>query len=825
MLEYYARPEQLLSDHENEVALGCSLRAGKIGLSLTGLVLGLVHDWGKYSEDFVRYMDKIINDTGHAVRGSVDHSTAGAQFIWRNFPLEDSGAGMIFRQIMALCCASHHEGCLINCLGPDGEAVFEDRINKEDEKTHYEEVCARVSLERREEVIRILNSDEFRDERERFHGRLVRLNTNGTVLNEKRLYFQYGLAARYLLSCLVDADHSSAGGAEKNKVEQHPDWSGMVSGLQEHISSLKSRGLIDDLRTEIGQKCRAQVERERQLFLLTLPTGGGKTFASLAFALTHAQIHDLDRIIYVIPYTSIIDQNAEAVRKALGDRFAGEILEHHSNVLLDPEAGKKQGRDQYWTEDSYKKATDTWDVPIVLTTTVQFLNTCFSKGSSGTRRFNALARSVIIFDEVQALPITSIYLFNGMVNFLTEHMGASVVLCTATQPVLDQLEHEVGCLRLPDAPHIVDDYAGYYEKFAELKKIKLRDLPESEEWNAEEHADFILKTAREKGNTLVIVNTKAWARDLYQRCLSDEFEVYHLSTAMCPAHRKKIIAEKISKEALNREDREKKVICISTQLIEAGVDVDFDVVIRSCAGLDSVVQAAGRCNRDSRQEQGEVIILHPGKKCEKTGSLKEINAGREILQRLLSDYDNEAQCLLSEEAMKYYFGYYLHEFSEKMEYHVTVKDVGTTLMNLLTRNHHARCGYELNRKHPSQDFLCQSFKSAAENYEAIADSTVSILTPYGKGRQIIESLQTVSREREKNWDEIRRLLREAQQYSISLWDDGNTLMELENSGIVYKSSSELDFYFLTSGYYDDEMGFLQNNDKTFGVMNCSGHTI
>src|SRR5690606_25176310 len=296
------------------------------------------------------------------------------------------------------------------------------------------------------------------------------------------------------------------------------------------------------------------------IYTLTVPTGGGKTYASLRYALHHAQNHGLERIIYIIPYTSIIEQNAKVIREVVehADDTRPWVLEHHSN--LEPER-------QTWQS---KLASENWDAPIVLTTMVQLLETLFSGGTKGVRRFHQLANSVLVFDEIQTLPINCVHMFCNAMNFFSKSCNTTAVLCTATQPLLNELKSpEKGQLTVPEGNELAGDFNRH---FIDLRRVDVYNQIKPGGWSAVKVSALAVEQFQKHGSCLVIVNTKAWAQELYLRCAErvNKSEIFHLSTNQCPRHRKVLLY--LIKKRLKRR---KPVLCLSTQLIEAGVDVDF----------------------------------------------------------------------------------------------------------------------------------------------------------------------------------------------------------------------------------------------------------
>ncbi len=610
---------QSLRDHLQGVSFLASKFARKIGFSTFGELMGLLHDFGKYSNAFQGYIKssegKIEPDDEEYVeaermRGKIDHSTAGAQHVYKH--RGNSPYCHIATEIMALCIASHHSG-LIDCLSPDGEDVFNKRMMKPEARAHAEEVKAKVDLSVRRRIDSLLVSSSIeRELRERFE----RLFEGEKSLGIRQ--FAPGFLARFLFSVLIDADRLDS--AER-KPNPKPEWPLLIEKLEAHLAGFNARNEIDKIRTEISSSCFKFAAREKGLYQLTVPTGGGKTLASLRFALNHAQHHGMDRVIYVVPYTSIIDQNARVARSVFASiEESGKqvVLEHHSN--LTPEQDTWQS----------KLLSENWDAPIVYTTAVQFLETLFAAGTRGVRRLHQLANAVIVFDEIQTLPVHTVHLFNNAINFLVGQCGSTAVFCTATQPLLDKVEETKGAARFSADSQIVTDADGLFKK---LRRTSIEDKCKPGGWSAAEVAETTLQLLKETGSVLIVVNKKVQAQELFQLMHGRSAHVRHLSTAMCPTHRMKVLDE--VKECLN-PDAPMPVICISTQLIEAGVDVDFGSAIRYLAGLDSIAQAAGRCNRNGLRPMGKVLIVNPAN--ENLDYLPEIRVGKEITERVLCEY-------------------------------------------------------------------------------------------------------------------------------------------------------------------------------------------
>lgn len=798
---------QSLEAHLEEVANLANIFASKIGLPSFGRLAGLLHDFGKYSKDFQVYIraaegqlePKAEPGNVKELKGRIDHSTAGAQLVWET--LKDQGhLHRLIGQIVALCIASHHSG-LIDCLSPDGEDKFSSRMGKARDKTHLDEAIIKSQEQVLANINSLLHAPQIGEE--------LRIQLEGLFQGEESRTvreFYLSLLVRFLFSALIDGDRLSAARRRKSpgsNGEFGPQWSVLIKRLEEHISGIDQRNWVDQIRSEISLACRDFASREKGLYQLTVPTGGAKTLSSLRFALHHAAIHQMHRLIYVIPYTSIIDQNAAVARAILqgapGTDPGPIVLEHHSN--LTPEKETWQGR----------LIAENWDAPVIFTTTVQFLEALFAGGTRGVRRMHNLANAIIIFDEVQTLPIKTVHLFNNAINFLVKQGGATVVFCTATQPLLHAVDPMRGAAKLAKAPEMAPRPG---ELFRMLRRVEVLDMRKTGGWTEEETAHCICDEAKRAGSTLAVVNTKAAARCLYGLCRSKLKTVYHLSASMCPLHRLDILEE--IKRLLAAENHE-PVVCVSTQLVEAGVDIDFGAVLRYLAGLDSIAQAAGRCNRNGRNPSGRVLVCNPSD--ETLDRLPEIQVGKEVTERLLDEFRRAPDAfdhdLLSPKAMQQYYEYYFFNRSKDMAYPVPSKDIGhdDELLNLLSTNSLSLASYVRKHKSAPPLPLRYSFKNAGRVFKVINAPTEGIVVPYGeKARMVIAGLCAVS-----NLEETRQLLREAQRYSVNLYP--HDLEKLSHLGCIYETQQGSGIFYLDERYYSMEMGVVFEQEESMDFLN------
>ena len=814
---------QTLKLHLLGVANLSYLYAKKLNLEDQGELIGLLHDLGKYSQAFQTYIksavgllnqdedEEFVDAAG--LKGKIDHSTAGAQLIWQELSKQGQ-LGQIVGQILSLCIASHHSG-LIDCLSSDtnslGEDVFGRRMNKVNERTHLQEALANADDSILSRAKALTSKPDMLSAMQTALAKIVRVapikNDKSTVVQQ-----QFGLLVRFLFSCLIDADRVDSADFESPKAAKlrahgrYTEWSVLRDRLEMHLAGLQPSEPIDYLRHEISNHCKNAASRDKGIYTLTVPTGGGKTLASLRFALHHAKQHKMDRVIYVIPFTSIIDQNAEVVRNILepkGTEPSSVVLEHHSN--LTPE-------EQSWRG---KILAENWDAPVIYTTSVQLLETLFGAGTRGARRMHQLANTVLIFDEIQTLPVNCVHLFNNAINFLVEQCGSTVVLCTATQPLLDQVNVEKGALRIPAGNELMPDVK---KLFDELKRVEVKNRRKPGGWTNDEIAALAMEETRRAGSCLVIVNTKSAAQTLYRLCKEQtDIPLYHLSTSMCPAHRKIILTE--IRERLDvRLEKRLPVLCFSTQLIEAGVDVDFGAVIRFTAGLDSIAQAAGRCNRNGLRDIGIVHVVNP--QDERIEMLQDICIGRDKAERVLDEYESNplhfGNDRIGLEAMKRYYTYYFFDRQNEMDYPLSDKTIGhtDTLLNLLSANSLAVHEYGEKAGQKPNIYLCQSFMSAAKAFKAIDAPTRGVIVQYGKAGQAIVAELCAAYLPDKEFDMLRR----AQQFTVNVFP--NVLERLTKEGAVREIQEGTGILYLDYRYYSDEFGLSDTPVRNMEALNA-----
>jgi CRISPR-associated endonuclease/helicase Cas3 len=785
---------QSLSEHLLNVARNTSKLAGKIGLSDCGYLIGLLHDVGKYTEEFQEYIEKAIaenkdpdSDDTKSKKGKIDHSSAGAQIIWQDLS-KKGGTYIPLAQCLSLCVASHHSG-LIDCFNHHEKVNFLERMNKD---VNLNEVRSKLELDNSifEKYREILTNNKIISEFENSVYSIKESNDDSGVKSCTCLHLKLGLLVRYLFSCLIDGDRSDTidfvepETKSKRSNYNYKPWSELITKFEDYLKQKKIDLEIDNIRKDVADHCYQSSNKDQGIFSLTVPTGGGKTLSSFRFALHHAEKHQLDRIIFALPFTTIIEQNAAVIRDILEDSDEQIVIEHHCNLI--PEVDN-------WFNSVLSQ---NWDSRVVFTTNVQILESLFGSGTTSVRRMHQLARSIIIFDEAQAIPIKCIHLINNAINLLVDNFKSTVVLCTATQPLLNNVDPTKGSLN-----RVKEIIPNPQELFNKLKRVKVRY--EKDDLSYVQIIELIKEQYDNKKTCLVVVNTKTNAREIFKLCKQQDFNfVYHLSTAMCPAHRK----EKLSIIQSNLKARN-PVICISTQLIEAGVDIDFDTVIRATAGLDSIAQAAGRCNRNGKLDFGELIVINVAE--ENLSRLPDLREAKEIGKRVIrffnknpDKYEND---LLGNEAISKFFKDYFEKnnIKEKMAYKADSKNVSilnniayTTLLELLSTNWAFSENSEFN-KIPFR----QSFKTANNHFEPIDNQTTSILVQFDqKSEELINNLCSNKLKDKSN----RKLIKLTQQYSVNIFNQ--ELKELINNNAISKINDKLEIIYLNKNFYDQDFG-------------------
>lgn len=537
-----------LAEHLTRVAALAKEFAEPFGGGELAYWAGLWHDLGKFHPEFQEYLLVCEMHPGRRQRGP-DHKGAGAVTAARSGPL-------------AFLVAGHHGG--LHSRGDLGARLTEWQSQER----------VREALERARAVVALEPP--------------APLQPPSWALSDLR---QLELFLRMLFSCLVDADSlDTEAHFRPDQTAVRKDGAKLGALWPTFEAAMATIGgrretAVGRLRDDVYQACLSAGGLEPGLFRLTVPTGGGKTLAGMAFALRHAAEHGLERVIVAVPYTSITEQTAGVYRDIFGE---GAVLEHHSAMEEAPDPDETDGGPQW-----ERLAAENWDAPVIVTTTVRLFESLFARKPSDCRRLHRIARSVVILDEAQTLPSRLLAPILDVLGELTAHYGTSVVLCTATQPALDDTP---GFRGLRGVREIAPEPR---RLFAALERVRY-EWPKGERWTWSR----VAAEMRTAGQALAIVNTKADALALLEAVGTDAL---HLSTQLCGAHRRDVLAE-----VQRRLRAGEPCLLVSTQVVEAGVDLDFPLVLRAMGPLDRLVQAAGRCNREGRMRSlGRVVVFEP----------------------------------------------------------------------------------------------------------------------------------------------------------------------------------------------------------------------
>ncbi len=786
--------EQPLSQHLEAVSGWCSSFAQQLGLTQTGRLIGLLHDMGKAGhpfQEYIRYCQTHPNDT--SMRGTVPHAIVGAKFIYETFFNETvKSIDNLIVLIVALTVSGHHSG-LIDCVSPDGDQPLYDRLLKDDPKLQIKDYLERFR------AIQPTNSDIqllFQDATSEIKAVAANCREHGLPGE-----FVVGMLTRFLFSCLIDADRYDAYNFDAG-INQNPlaptmtPWTELSEKLERHLASLDSNRPINMMRQDISTRCKNAAVNPCGIYRLSVPTGGGKTLASLRFAIEHAKHYKKDRIFYIIPYTTIIDQNALAIRGIL--QHEDLILEHHSNVFSEDNNQSENRNNENARVNDHKLLTERWSSPIILTTMVQFMNCLYSGGTSAVRRMHHLTNSVLIFDEIQSVPQNCIHLLNSALNFLNRLGQSTIILCTATQPALNIVNRP---LLLAESAQIVQNLDEIFRLF---KRTHVINACMDGGYSIKSLCEFFLEkiSLSELQTGLIIMNTKRAALECYDEIcrLNNElperqkYKIFHLSTGMCPAHRK-IVLQQIRDRLANE-----RIICVSTQLIEAGVDLSFQCVIRALAGLDSIAQAAGRCNRHGEATSRDVFIVNIAG--ENLKNLPEIQAAQDAARRVLQEMQNDPTAyggdLLSPQAIEQYYQY-LYQKSKNslmMDYPVRAVAPSATIYDLVSANK-LGCGALSNRSIPKPQ-MTQAFGTVGEHFRVIQDDTSAVLVPYQDGKSLIQRLSSKDQALKERFADIRL----AQQYSVNIFSE--MMKQLEKAHAIEILPGGL--LALDEQYYSPEKG-------------------
>lgn len=776
---------QTVEEHCHGVAEIAAELLRDIGLEKTAYLAGMVHDLGKFSENFKNYIEKAA-DGEKVQRGSVNHTFAGVRFLLEKHSDEQlSGFSDIVLEILAYAVGAHHG--LFDCVDDNNNNGFTKRIQKEgidylNAAQEFLKICCS-----KQDIEDLLKQSE--KECLPVFNEIEKLADNADAkIQNTQITFYIGFLARLILSAIIEADRSDTsqfmnGYSEKTVKNISEIWINCIKNVEQKLSTMPLDKPINKTRAQISALCAEAGNLESGIYRLNLPTGAGKTLTSLRYALHHALAHNKKRIIFTMPLLSIIEQNAGIIHDYIGNEEL--ILEHHSNIVETDENDEL---------DKRELLVESWDVPIIITTMVQMLNTLFAGKTANIRRMQALCNSIIVIDEVQTVPDKMLSLFNLALNFLAKICNATIILCSATQPCFEKTMY-------PLDKSVKDLITLMKEQETVFKRVRLEYKGEMD---CEELADFAAGILEENNSLLLVCNTKNEAAVMFNLLCSKikDVKAFHISAGMCTAHRKETIKE--MQETL--ENKQQKVLCVSTQVIEAGVDVSFARVIRLLAGMDNIVQATGRENRNREFDglaPGYIVRL----KGEVLKGLSEIEAAKNAAANLLVKYKNSPKIydndLMSEKAINEYYECLYGNVNDG--YHdFYIESVRDSILNLMSCNENVDSG-----KIPEYNkyFMHQALKTAGGLFTVFDESSIDIIVPYNRGIEIIQEVFAVG---DKDYGKLKAVLNEAKLYTVSLFKYQKIKLE-EQGALIFVPSAGV--YILQDGYYDELTGLNLNQSE------------
>lgn len=796
--------EQSVYDHSHAAATYARNILAGTGLSSCGYLAGLLHDMGKCRSDFQEYLLRSSAWDSYnkglcrkpnfpcPARGRVIHTFHGCIYLLEKYHNHTNALMDITSEILASAIASHHG--LMDCENLDGNNGFLHRTEYDKKILQYDEaVSAFYNETAQESEINRLFSEAMNE-----IGTVLRKigsdAVSAGIKDRKYISFQAAMLTRLITSALMYGDRRdtyefTAGESETDILTGQkimmPDWKHDISVFEEKYSTFRNDSDINRVRSHISQSCMNFASEPSDIYRLNVPTGGGKTLSSLRYALYHAAEYNKKRIIYVIPTLSIIDQNAELIKEYLPDEY---VLEHHSDMLTDTMTREELS--------AYELMKDRWDAPVIITTQVRLLDILFGSSASDITRMQALSDSITIFDEVQKIPGNMISLFTGALNFLKNTCNADILLSSATQPVFENTVW----------PATLSDKTPVSLKTQQLKVFDRHTyhlINNGKETGISELSAGICDMAGKYSSIMVVCNTRKEAATIYKQLsgrLSDKAIIRHLSAGMCREHRKKVLEE--SRKYLNKENQI-PFILVTTQIIEAGVDISFRCVVRALAGIDSIIQAAGRCNRSNEYGAGDVYIVNIKNEENALKMLSEIAEAKQAMLDTINEIGPDIQ-FDDDNTISFYYrrlysglknnGRSMHPFSYDSRNYCIGNILGNDLSPSASDN-----DYILN----------QPFRTAAENFKVFGNNTTSVLVPYDNGKHLINEIRQLDKEHKTV---SKKLFYEAERYSVQLY--ANQTDKMLKNGIIERLCDG-NIYAADVNAYDDVCGI--NPDRKYSV--------
>ncbi len=785
--------EESVEEHTKKTAYLCREKGKRLRLPQVMSLCGILHDMGKNKQKFEDYISSDEREK-RRLRGSIPHASTGAKYIY-DMCHDKGGNVQILTEMISYAVAAHHG--MFDCVDAEQRDVFLKKVSQvEDYEEAQKNALKGYLFQYETEKIFEEALQEFALVWDRLNGVLKKLKPEFLKRENPReafsdcSFFLFSCLQRLLLSVLIDADweatadfmsdvdtlekqvYVDAGEVFREALCNYKEY---MKNLGDSINSAclteKEKEILSG-RNMLKEECREFAKYPAGIYCLPIPTGGGKTLSGLAYGLEYARNNpDTERIIYVSPYISITEQNAKVFREAVGRE--AWVLEHHSSVVR----GRKK-EDEDYRSSRFSRLEINWESPFICTTFVQFMNTLFSHKSESVRRMHRLANSVVIIDEVQSVPLKCIHTFNYMMNFLHAVCHTNVILCTATQPALEAAERPV-CYSQPK--YMISNARRWFTVF---DRVNIHIPQRGEKYTLESLGDEIAGQALKYPSILVILNTKSAVGKLYDILKEKNIDAEYLTTNLCAQHR----SDKIDGIKKKLHKGRESLVVVSTNLIEAGVDISFACVYRSMAGLDSLAQSAGRCNRNGEMEYGTLhVITLEG---ENTGNMRELLQSRDVTEEVFYEYQKSPRqdSLLMPRWMDLYYKKLYAKASDEMDF--PIKNLDTSIMELLSR------GFGLAEK---RNVMNQAYKTAGQAYQVIDDNSFGVIVPYKKGAEIIERIQEAS-----DFAEIKECIRSAQRYTVSVRQN---LLEKYQGLIQPVSEKTPELYTIAApGAYSQEKG-------------------
>lgn len=837
--------KQYLKEHLYNTAVYAQNLGEPVGLGSTCKLIGLIHDIGKASDRWQCYINKTVASAG-------DHSSVGGYFIRfflyaeikNRISVKDVKKYNLYNEFLIYPILAHHG--LYDIIKTENELPeywTKARIEK-----IKKDILQQPELKEFFEALNEWSNEWFQEDlfaiyQAGFHEffawipKIEKLAMQSAINDKLSAYdFYCGMLVRLLLSILKEADvydstnwYLSVKQHLYKQVENVDIWQNMDLKIEEKYTQWhkkKDASKLDTVRTVLADELYKAAEHTGTgCYTLPLPVGAGKTMAALRYALRHSMLFKNSRIFYITAFLSVLEQNAKEIRHIIGEEY---VLEHHSNIIED----KQYTEDNENEYDKRNYVKENWEAPFVITTLVQFSNTLFKGQSSCLRRFSKLINAVIIIDEIQSLPVNAIYLYNLTMNFLTHFMKVTIVHCTATLPALDNnTALTFPCLYSSEKEYVrgqlVATSVTQNTVFSRVNFYSLMGRKFEDVISTKELLNHIDEQLQNEKSILIIVNTRTAVKTIYDALvtyLQDNYpqgECYYLTTNLCAAHRlERINKIKSALDKIRTGKQKSPLICVSTRLIEAGVNVDFDVVYRSLTSIDSVLQAAGRCNREGlRKQRGKVFIfLYQGEKIDRIFTFRlEREAAKEALRSRYADTVKSGDKIDIQNCLPEYYARLYSKNKEELFY--PLKKYNTNIVNLLASNklivhqynNYRNMGNSSGNKNDSDKTsfrLRQSFKKAALSFELINNKETTAIVQY-KNEELIDELLTYIEN--DDLQKIKIVLRKLQRYTVGIYN----IKEYEN--YLQPITNDWGIYLLDKEAYDAQIGLIKGemNDLIF----------